>query len=66
MANFFLWWYALGAGLLNGIAHFVFPIIKGGYFPGPYIADGHFILSGLLNYILIRENRTLKAAEREA
>ena len=60
-ANFFLWWYALGAGLLNGISHFVFPIIKGGYFPGLYTAAGHFIMSGLLIYFLIQENRELKA-----
>ncbi|BCJ74871.1 hypothetical protein CS0771_44150 [Catellatospora sp. IY07-71] len=64
VANFFLWWYALGAGLLNGIAHFVFPIIKGGYFPGLYTAGGHLIMSALLIYFLVRENRELKAAEQ--
>ncbi|NUT34460.1 MAG: HXXEE domain-containing protein [Hamadaea sp.] len=63
VANFFLWWYALGAGLLNGIAHFIFPIIKGGYFPGLYTAGGHLIMSALLIYFLIRENRELKAAQ---
>ncbi|MDF2707299.1 MAG: putative rane protein [Nonomuraea muscovyensis] len=65
VANFFLWWYALGAGLLNGIAHFVFPILKGGYFPGLYTAGGHFIMSGLLIYFLIKENRLLKAEEQQ-
>jgi uncharacterized protein with HXXEE motif len=64
VANFFLWWYALGAGLLNGIAHFVFPILKGGYFPGLYTATGHLVMSGLLIYVLVKEERTLKAAER--
>lgn len=61
IANFFLWWYALGAGLLNAISHFVFPIIKGGYFPGLYTASGHLILSGLLIYFLLQETRKLKA-----
>jgi hypothetical protein len=65
VANFFLWWYALGAGLLNGIAHFVFPILKGGYFPGLYTAAGHLVMSGLLIYVLIEEERRLKAAEQE-
>ena len=35
IANYMLWFYALGAGLLNAIS---FPIIKGGYFPGVYTA----------------------------
>ncbi|GAA1416261.1 HXXEE domain-containing protein [Catellatospora coxensis] len=64
VANFFLWWYALGAGLLNGVAHFVFPVIKGGYFPGLYTAGGHLVVSALLIYFLIRENRELRAAEQ--
>ncbi|MEU1968964.1 HXXEE domain-containing protein [Micromonospora sediminicola] len=66
IANFFLWWYALGAGLLNGIAHFVFPVIKGGYFPGLYTAGGHLVMSALLIYLLIRENREIRAAARNA
>lgn len=57
VANFFLWWYALGAGLLNAIAHFVFPILKGGYFPGAYTAAGHLIMSSLLIYLLVKERR---------
>ena len=32
VANYFLWFYALGAGLINAISHFVFPILEGGYF----------------------------------
>jgi hypothetical protein len=28
VANYMLWFYALGAGLLNAISHFVFPIIR--------------------------------------
>jgi hypothetical protein len=65
VANFFLWWYALGAGLLNGIAHFVFPILKGGYFPGLYTAAGHLVMSSLLIYVLVQEERRLKAAEQQ-
>ena len=57
--------YALGAGLLNGIAHFVFPILKGGYFPCLYTAAGHLVASGLLIYVLVREERRLKAAEQQ-
>lgn len=60
VANFFLWWYALGAGLLNGIAHFVFPILKGGYFPGLYTAGGHLLMSGLLIYFLVKEKHAAR------
>jgi hypothetical protein len=58
IANYFLWFYALGAGLLNAISHFVFPIIKGGYFPGLYTAAGHLFLSALLIVFLLREPRS--------
>src|SRR5215813_12547592 len=61
IANYMLWFYALGAGLLNAISHFVFPIIKGGYFPGLYTAGGHLIMSGLLIYVLVHESRRLEA-----
>ncbi len=57
VANFMLWFYALGAGLLNAVAHFVFPVLKGGYFPGLYTAIGHLILSALLLYLLVQESR---------
>ena len=56
-----LWFYALGAGLLNAIAHFVFPIVKGGYFPGLYTATGNLILSALLIVFLLWESRGLRA-----
>jgi len=62
VANYMLWFYALGAGVLNAISHFVFPIIKGGYFPGLYTAGGHLIMSGLVIYFLVQESRQLKAA----
>jgi len=61
VANYMLWFYALGAGLLNAISHFVFPIIKGGYFPGLYTAGGHLIISVLLIYLLVDESRRLEA-----
>jgi hypothetical protein len=57
IANFMLWFYALGAGLLNAVAHFVFPVLKGGYFPGLYTALGHLLLSALLLYLLVQESR---------
>ena len=66
VANFMLWFYALGAGMLNAISHFVFPILKGGYFPGLYTAFGHLVLSVLLIYFLIQETRRLKTLEADA
>jgi hypothetical protein len=64
IANFMLWFYALGAGLLNAVAHFVFPVLKGGYFPGLWTAGGHLVLSALLVYFLVEESRRLKAEAR--
>lgn len=61
VANFMLWFYALGAGLINAISHFVFPIIKGGYFPGLHTAAGHLILSVMLIVFLIQEARLLRS-----
>jgi hypothetical protein len=61
IANYLLWFYALGAGLINAISHFVFPIIKGGYFPGLYTASGHLVMSALLIYLLVKESRRLRA-----
>jgi hypothetical protein len=62
IANYMLWFYAVGAGLLNAISHFVFPIIQGGYFPGVYTATGHLVLSLLLIRFLLKETAQLKAA----
>jgi hypothetical protein len=61
IANYMLWFYALGAGLLNAISHFVFPIIKDGYFPGVYTAAGHLLMSALLIRFLLQESARLKA-----
>ncbi|MFD3403632.1 HXXEE domain-containing protein [Kribbella sp. NPDC058693] len=60
IANYLLWFYALGAGLINAISHFVFPILKGGYFPGLYTATGHLIMSALLIHLLIKESHRLR------
>lgn len=45
------------AGLLNAIAHFVFPLLHGGYFPGLLTAPGHLLLSLLVIGTLLREDR---------
>jgi hypothetical protein len=66
IANFMLWFYALGAGLLNAVAHFVFPFLKGGYFPGLGTAGGHLVLSALLVYFLVQESGRRKAEARLA
>lgn len=63
MANYFLWFYALGAGLINAIAHFVFPLVEGGYFPGLITAPGHLLLSIMLVRYLVIENRDLRLNE---
>jgi uncharacterized protein with HXXEE motif len=60
IANYMMWFYALGAGLINALSHFVYPIIKGGYFPGLYTAAGHLVLGILLVSFLIQEGRSLK------
>src|SRR5262244_187127 len=61
IANYWLWFYALGLGLVNAISHFIFPLIKGGYFPGLYTAAGHLIMSILLIYFLLQDNRRLRS-----
>jgi hypothetical protein len=66
IANYMMWFYALGAGLINAISHFIFPIIKGGYFPGLYTATGHLVMSALLIRFLIQEAAQLKSASNAA
>lgn len=61
IANYMLWFYALGAGLMNAISHFVFPILKGGYFPGVYTATGHLVMSAVLIYLLVKESGRTRA-----
>ena len=59
-ANYFLWFYALGFGLSNAIAHFVFPIIAWGYFPGLFTASVHLVASVVLIAALVVETKTLR------
>ena len=55
-----MWFYALGAGLTNAIAHFIFPIVVGGYFPGLYTAPLHLIMSIVLIRALLIENQRVR------
>jgi hypothetical protein len=64
IANYMLWFYALGAGLLNAVSHFVFPIIKGGYFPGVYTAAGHLVMSALLIRFMLQETARLRLSSQ--
>jgi hypothetical protein len=64
IANYMLWFYALGAGLLNAVSHFVFPIIKGGYFPGVYTAAGHLVMSALLIRFMLQETTRLRLSSQ--
>ena len=63
VANYFVWYYALGFGMSNAIAHFVFPIIAWGYFPGLYTASMHLVLSVALVIALVKEYKTTRAQE---
>ena len=65
ITNYMIWFYALGAGLINAISHFVFPILKGGYFPGLYTAAGHLVLSVIVIYLLVKESRQARQQCRE-
>ena len=63
VANYFVWFYALGFGMSNAIAHFVLPIIAWGYFPGLYTASGHLVFSVALVVALVKEYKTMRARE---
>ena len=65
IANYFVWFYALGAGLMNAIAHFVFPILARGYFPGLYSAPLHLVMSIALITVLVMETNTLKRKQQQ-
>ncbi len=60
MANYFAWMYALGLGLTNAIAHFVLPILAGGYFPGLITAPVHLIMSVIMIRALLIENKAVR------
>lgn len=59
VANFFVWFVAIGPGVINGIAHFIFPILAGTlYFPGLITVIFPFIVSILLIKRLLAETRS--------
>lgn len=60
-ANYLVWFYALGLGLSNAVAHFVLSVVEGGYFPGIYTAPLHLVMSIWLVYALVKENWRLRA-----
>ena len=59
VANFFVWFVAIGPGVANGIAHFIFPILAGSYyFPGLVTVIFPFVASILLIKRLLEGSRT--------
>ena len=58
VANFFVWFVAIGPGLANGVAHFIFPILAGTlYFPGLITVIFPFVASILLIRRLLAGSR---------
>ena len=56
IANYFVWLFAIGPGIVNGIAHFVFPVLAGAfYFPGLITVLMPFIAGILLLRKLVSE-----------
>ena len=59
VANFFVWFVAIGPGVANGIAHFIFPVLAGTlYFPGLITVIFPFIASILLIKRLLAGSQT--------
>lgn len=59
ISNYFVWFFAVGPGIVNGIAHFVFPIIAGAfYFPGLITVLLPFIVGILLIVKLVSGYRS--------
>ena len=59
LSNYFVWFFAVGPGIVNGIAHFVFPIIAGAfYFPGLITVLLPFIVGILLIVKLVSGYRS--------
>ena len=51
LANYFLWFFLIGPGLVNGVAHVAFPVIlRQWYFPGLFTV----ILPTVLSVVIIR------------
>jgi len=60
VANFIVWFVAIGPGVANGIAHFVFPVLAGTlYFPGLITVIFPFIASILLINRLLAGTRQI-------
>ena len=58
IADYFVWFYAIGPGIVNGIAHFIFPVIAGTYyFPGLITVLMPFIVSIILIKRLVSGSR---------
>jgi len=58
VANFFVWFVAIGAGIINGIAHVTFPFLAGTlYFPGLVTVIFPFAASVLLIRRLLQGHR---------
>jgi hypothetical protein len=55
VANFFVWFVAIGPGIINGIAHVTFPFLAGTlYFPGLITVIFPFAASVLLIRLLLQ------------
>jgi hypothetical protein len=61
IANYMLWFYALGAAVE---CHLTLRLSdhQGGYFPGAYTAADHLVMSALLIGFLLQESGRLRAA----
>ncbi len=58
VANFFVWFVAIGPGVANGVAHFIFPVLAGTlYFPGLITVIFPFAASILLIRKLLAGSR---------
>ncbi len=58
IADYFVWFFAIGPGIVNGIAHFVFPVIAGTYyFPGLITVLMPFIVGIILIKRLVSRSR---------
>jgi len=63
IANFMLWFFLIGPGLANSVAHFSFPLFSGHfhYFPGLVTVLLPTIFTILVIRVLLREHKQFKA-----
>jgi len=57
IASFPVWFFAIAAGLANGIGHPLLSLREGGYFPGLITSPLHLIIGILLTRELLRTDR---------